>query len=93
MWRIWAPEAIENQSLEPLSTALRNMNPNIYTFYRMYRNEKMVYFFCFYITVVIATATGWTVEVRFPAEARNFSLLHSVQTGPGAHPTSYPTDT
>jgi hypothetical protein len=27
--------------------------------------------------------------VRFPAEARDFSLLHDVQTGPGAHLTSY----
>jgi hypothetical protein len=31
--------------------------------------------------------------VRFPAEARGFSLLHNVQTGPGAHPASYPMDT
>jgi hypothetical protein len=26
---------------------------------------------------------------RFPAGARNFSLLHCVQTGPGDHPASY----
>jgi hypothetical protein len=78
MWRIGAPQAIENQSLEPLSTALRNMNPNIYTFHRMYSNEEMVSYFWSDVTVGIATVTGWTVEVRFPAEARNFSLLHRV---------------
>jgi hypothetical protein len=27
--------------------------------------------------------------VRFPAEARNVSLLHKVETGSGAHPASY----
>jgi len=34
-------------------------------------------------------ATGWTTGVRFPARAENFSLRHRVQTGFGAHPTSY----
>jgi hypothetical protein len=27
---------------------------------------------------------------RFPAEARDFSLLHGVQTGSEAYPASYP---
>jgi hypothetical protein len=31
----------------------------------------------------------WMVGVRFPAGAGNFSLRHRVQTGSGAHPTSY----
>jgi hypothetical protein len=35
-------------------------------------------------------ATGWTARVRFPA-AQDFSVLHSVQTGSGAHLASYPT--
>jgi hypothetical protein len=35
---------------------------------------------------------GW-LEVRVPAEAGNFSLHHCVQTGSGAHPTSYPMGT
>jgi hypothetical protein len=35
----------------------------------------------------------WTAEVRFPVGARYFSLLHSVQTGSGAHPASYPMGT
>jgi hypothetical protein len=30
---------------------------------------------------------------RFPAEARDISLLHSVQTGSGAHPASHPMGT
>jgi len=29
---------------------------------------------------------NWTIWVRFPAGAGNFSLLHRVQTGSGAHP-------
>jgi hypothetical protein len=29
------------------------------------------------------------IGVRFPAKARNISLIHSVQTGPGTHPASY----
>jgi hypothetical protein len=35
-------------------------------------------------------AMGLTAGVRFPAGARHFSILHSVQTGSGAHPPSYP---
>jgi hypothetical protein len=37
-------------------------------------------------------ATGWTTGVRFPA-GQDFSLLHSVQTGSGAHLAPYPMDT
>jgi hypothetical protein len=33
------------------------------------------------------------VGVRIPAEAKNFSLHHRVQTGSGAHPASYPVGT
>jgi hypothetical protein len=35
-------------------------------------------------------ATSWTAGVRFPVETRDFSLLHCIQTGYGAHPVSYP---
>jgi hypothetical protein len=42
----------------------------------------------------VGMATGYglhnrEIGVRFTAEARNFSLLHSVQTSSGAHRTSY----
>jgi hypothetical protein len=33
------------------------------------------------------------VGIRIPAEAKNFSLRHRVQTGSGAHPASYPMGT
>jgi hypothetical protein len=33
----------------------------------------------------VCIATGWTAGVRFPAGARDFSILHSS----GAHPASY----
>jgi hypothetical protein len=36
---------------------------------------------------------SWMAEVRFLTEARDFSLLHSVQTGTGTHPASYPMGT
>jgi hypothetical protein len=36
---------------------------------------------------------GWAAGVRFFAGARDFSLLHSVQTGSGVHPASYPNGT
>jgi hypothetical protein len=35
-------------------------------------------------------ATGRMTGVRFPTGAGDFSLLHTVQTGSGAHPASYP---
>jgi hypothetical protein len=36
---------------------------------------------------------GWTARVQFPVEIRDFSLLHSIQAGSGAHPASYPMST
>jgi hypothetical protein len=38
----------------------------------------------------VGIGTGWMAGVRFPAGARDFSILHSVHTGSGAHPASYP---
>jgi hypothetical protein len=43
----------------------------------------------------VGTGTGYglddrMIEVRFPAEAGNFSLHHRVQTGSVAHLASYP---
>jgi hypothetical protein len=35
-------------------------------------------------------ATGCTAGVQFPGGERDFSILHSVQTGSGAHLASYP---
>jgi hypothetical protein len=32
---------------------------------------------------------GWKIGVRFPAGASDFTHLHIVQTGTGAHPASY----
>jgi hypothetical protein len=32
---------------------------------------------------------GWGARVRFPKEARDFCLHHSVQTDSGAHPVFY----
>jgi hypothetical protein len=37
--------------------------------------------------------TSWTDRFRFPTEVRDFSLLHCVQTGSGAHPATYPIGT
>jgi hypothetical protein len=38
----------------------------------------------------VTIATGWTSGILFPAGVRHFCLLHSVQSGYGAHPASYP---
>jgi hypothetical protein len=35
----------------------------------------------------------WTIEVRSPTEAEDFSSSLCVQTGSGAHPASYPMGT
>jgi hypothetical protein len=45
-----------------------------------------------YFTVGIATGYGLDGPGSIPGRAR-FSLLHSVQTGSGAQPASYPMDT
>jgi hypothetical protein len=45
---------------------------------------------CFYINSpnsVVSVYRGWTTEIRFPARAKDFSVLHSVQTALGTtHP-------
>jgi hypothetical protein len=41
----------------------------------------------------VGIAMGWTAGVRFPAGARDSSLLHSAQAGSGSHPASYPIGT
>jgi hypothetical protein len=41
----------------------------------------------------IGIATVWTAWDPFSAEAKDFALLHGVQTGSGAHPASYPMGT
>jgi hypothetical protein len=41
----------------------------------------------------VSIEMGWTPGVRFLGGARDFSLLHSVQTGSRAHPVSYPVGT
>jgi hypothetical protein len=41
----------------------------------------------------VGVATDWTSEVRFPAGERNVSLLHSIQSGSGAHTSSCPLGT
>jgi hypothetical protein len=40
----------------------------------------------------VGRATGWMAWVRFTA-VQDFPLLHSVQTGSGAHLASYPMGT
>jgi hypothetical protein len=44
-------------------------------------------------SVGMAMGYGLDSRVRFQAGARDFSLFHSVQTGSGAQPASYPMDT
>jgi hypothetical protein len=41
----------------------------------------------------VVIAMGWTATVRFPAKATSFYVLHSVQTGSGAHPASCTAET
>jgi hypothetical protein len=43
--------------------------------------------------IQLLRARGWTDKVRFSVWVRHFSLLHSFQTGSGAHPAYYPTGT
>jgi hypothetical protein len=33
---------------------------------------------------------SWIIKVNFPADAKDFSLLHSIQTDSEAHPAPYP---
>jgi hypothetical protein len=41
----------------------------------------------------ISEAMGWTAGVWFPAGAIHFSVMYSVKSGSGVHPSSYPMGT
>jgi hypothetical protein len=45
------------------------------------------------ISQSVDIAIGWTTRVWFPWGARDFSFPYGVQTGSGAHTTSYPMGT
>jgi hypothetical protein len=49
------------------------------------------------LKLVDRTEMKWYISnwagVQFPGRSNGFSLLHSVQIGPGAHPASYPMGT
>jgi hypothetical protein len=40
------------------------------------------------ILMISSLETGWTAKVRFPAGVNDFSILHSIQTVSGAHPSN-----
>jgi hypothetical protein len=42
-----------------------------------------------YVPYRVGTATGCTVRIRFPVGTKDLFLVHSVNTGCGAHPPSY----
>jgi hypothetical protein len=44
------------------------------------------------LRMILKLALG-ICRVRFPARTGKFSLHHRVQSGPGAHPASYPVGT
>jgi hypothetical protein len=51
------------------------------------------YFILFGLPCFILFSMGWMIGVRVLAGAWNFSQDHCIQTGPGAHPASYPMGT
>jgi hypothetical protein len=55
--------------------------------------EKHFYEYQYVAQLVQRRPTGWVAGIRFPTGERDYSLLHSVQTGSGAHPASYPVGT
>jgi hypothetical protein len=69
--------AVEIRTRHPLKTSQKHFISN----------------YCWCRDSSVGVATGWTAGVQFPARGKRFSLLHSVQTGSGAHPASYPMGT
>jgi hypothetical protein len=54
------------------------------------KNEISILFVVWHVNNVHLDASG--TRVQFLAEAREFSLLHSIKSGSGAHPGSCPMD-
>jgi hypothetical protein len=52
------------------------------------REKSLFYFPGILFEEGASIVTGWTARVQFPGGGRDFCLLHSVQTGSGAHPAS-----
>jgi hypothetical protein len=68
----------KNFSQNPLA------HPNIYAF------NNYPYIISWDSSVCKARALCWMAGVWFPAGARDFSLLHSIQTDSGTHQASFP---
>jgi hypothetical protein len=47
-------------------------------------------FICFIVDVGVVTGHGLDDRGSIPGRGKTFSLLHSIQPGSGAHPSSYP---
>jgi hypothetical protein len=78
-----------NISEKPTISDIRNCTPSIkHIFFAHFTLEKQPGELS-----VQRRAVTWTVRVKFPAGARYFSLLRSVQPSSGAHPASYAADT
>jgi hypothetical protein len=60
---------------------MRNVGPS--------RRSNLILLITAYRDSSVGIATGWTARVRFLTGARDFYLLHSVQTVSGTHPDSY----
>jgi hypothetical protein len=60
----------------------KNIGPRVM---KLYMKKSNIHFHRYF-----GIATSWTAGVRFLARTRNFSLVHSVQTGFGVQPASFP---
>jgi hypothetical protein len=73
----------------------RRYGRTIYTVMSSEKNSLCLHFYCMGAGIaqsVYRQATCWMAGLRFPAWERDFSPLHSVQTGSGAHSASYAVD-
>jgi hypothetical protein len=72
--------------------ALKNSRPNSFHFYPGLLACLKAYDLNYepvMAQMIYRRPTGWKARVHFPARARNFSLLNSMQTGSGVHPAYY----
>jgi hypothetical protein len=85
-WKRWLPELVDAHSGGPVEcnvTSLHMVHSAVVlgSMGSMWSRNS---------SVGVATGYGLDGWVWFPVRTRNLSLLHSVQTGSGTHPTSPP---
>lgn len=71
------------------SVKIHNIWPLLCSLDDCHYTDNFIFIYLFFINLLCCRLDDWGTRVQFPAGARHFSPLHSVQTSSGSHPAIY----